>query len=669
MTVDFRHSHEGLGCDFSPVNNTTKLLHRDKGFFRQSPGCEVVTKSNTNHSHFIPDSFQRLQFFDDDGVNVTPRALLRKSNMVKNSTVQEFSKSLCLISASENSEVASSETTQISPDDKSQNELSKSSFFLRKASETRISLFESENLCFFSLLGNCILRENPSGSTALHHSSAHEARHASELRTDVQTQTVTVFTTSKEAQHVSGVCTTQQCQADVWIMQESMLEYRLNGTDQVFSKHIINLGDSIAGNLAMGTCSFITHSSQLYTALKMLEKVILQNVYHEKLLSYRDYNFSKDTEQELIHLWNFECALTDERNVSCMTWNKIKPDILAVGYGESNFTLQRAGLVAFWSLENPESPEWTLSTHVGVTAMAFSSLDFNLLAVGLYDGTVSIYDVRSPADEAILESGHGTPGKHSDPVWKLCWTTHESDQEETITSISTDGRVARWSFKRGLKYHDLLRIKHTNKKSTATATSSSKLSTHTDACISRHGSGTCLDFSSKNSSVYVVGTEDGMLYKCSCSHSEQYLQSYYGHSGPVHQVRWSPFASNIFISASADWTIKLWDDAKSFPEFTLQSGCHQVSDVCWSPINSTVFASTTSSGRLEVWDLSVSTLKPAVSSDAFNEKLTCLSFANTSTIIAVGGQSGTVGVFRVPGVNVPNCSDGIRLRVALSTNF
>mmetsp|Transcript_8073 Transcript_8073/g.29568 ORF Transcript_8073/g.29568 Transcript_8073/m.29568 type:complete len:590 (+) Transcript_8073:583-2352(+) len=589
--------------------------------------------------------------------------------MVKNSTVQEFSKSLCLISASENSEVASSETTQISPDDKSQNELSKSSFFLRKASETRISLFESENLCFFSLLGNCILRENPSGSTALHHSSAHEARHASELRTDVQTQTVTVFTTSKEAQHVSGVCTTQQCQADVWIMQESMLEYRLNGTDQVFSKHIINLGDSIAGNLAMGTCSFITHSSQLYTALKMLEKVILQNVYHEKLLSYRDYNFSKDTEQELIHLWNFECALTDERNVSCMTWNKIKPDILAVGYGESNFTLQRAGLVAFWSLENPESPEWTLSTHVGVTAMAFSSLDFNLLAVGLYDGTVSIYDVRSPADEAILESGHGTPGKHSDPVWKLCWTTHESDQEETITSISTDGRVARWSFKRGLKYHDLLRIKHTNKKSTATATSSSKLSTHTDACISRHGSGTCLDFSSKNSSVYVVGTEDGMLYKCSCSHSEQYLQSYYGHSGPVHQVRWSPFASNIFISASADWTIKLWDDAKSFPEFTLQSGCHQVSDVCWSPINSTVFASTTSSGRLEVWDLSVSTLKPAVSSDAFNEKLTCLSFANTSTIIAVGGQSGTVGVFRVPGVNVPNCSDGIRLRVALSTNF
>ena len=81
-----------------------------------------------------------------------------------------------------------------------------------------------------------------------------------------------------------------------------------------------------------------------------------------------------------------------------MTWNKIKPDILAVGYGESNFTLQRAGLVAFWYLENPESPEWTLSTHVGVTAMAFSSLDFNLLAVGLYDGTVSIYDVRSPAD-------------------------------------------------------------------------------------------------------------------------------------------------------------------------------------------------------------------------------------------------------------------------------
>ena len=68
----------------------------------------------------------------------------------------------------------------------------------------------------------------------------------------------------------------------------------------MFSKHIINLGDSIAANLAMGTCSFITHSSQLYTALKMLEKVILQNVYHEKLLSYRDYNFSKVGEVHII---------------------------------------------------------------------------------------------------------------------------------------------------------------------------------------------------------------------------------------------------------------------------------------------------------------------------------------------------------------------------------
>ena len=55
---------------------------------------------------------------------------------------------------------------------------------------------------------------------------------------------------------------------------------------------------------------------------------------------------------------------------------------------------------------------------------------------------------------------------------------------------------------------------------------------------------------------------------------------------------WSPFASGVFLTASADRTIKLWNENKREPALTFQSGSEQVSDSCWSPNKSTVFAST-----------------------------------------------------------------------------
>jgi hypothetical protein len=40
-------------------------------------------------------------------------------------------------------------------------------------------------------------------------------------------------------------------------------------------------------------------------------------------------------------------------------------------------------------------------------------------------------------------------------------------------------------------------------------------------------------------SVYLVGTEEGPIYKCDGSYSEQYMQMYMGHNGHVYQVGFS----------------------------------------------------------------------------------------------------------------------------------
>lgn len=53
-----------------------------------------------------------------------------------------------------------------------------------------------------------------------------------------------------------------------------------------------------------------------------------------------------------------------------------------------------------------------------------------------------------------------------------------------------------------------------------------------------------------------AGTEDGAIHKCSTSYSEQYLESYAGHIGPVYALQWSPFAPAMFLSCSGDWTVR-----------------------------------------------------------------------------------------------------------------
>jgi WD40 repeat protein len=74
---------------------------------------------------------------------------------------------------------------------------------------------------------------------------------------------------------------------------------------------------------------------------------------------------------------------------------------------------------------------------------------------------------------------------------------------------------------------------------------------------------------------------------CSCSYSEQYLQNYFGHSGPLYQIQWSPFAPGLFLSASADWTVKLWAEENPTALITFQvSPPSHVSNTAFSAIGS-----------------------------------------------------------------------------------
>ena len=54
-----------------------------------------------------------------------------------------------------------------------------------------------------------------------------------------------------------------------------------------------------------------------------------------------------------------------------------------------------------WSIKNPEYPERVYKTSSGITALDFSVQNPNLLAVGMYNGTIAVYNVRFSSQLAV----------------------------------------------------------------------------------------------------------------------------------------------------------------------------------------------------------------------------------------------------------------------------
>ncbi|KAI8801466.1 WD40-repeat-containing domain protein [Cladochytrium replicatum] len=363
-------------------------------------------------------------------------------------------------------------------------------------------------------------------------------------------------------------------------------------------------------------------------------------------------------------LWSFRCELTRARSVTYIAWNKENEDLIAVSYGESKLGgTGPAGLLLCWSVKNLEWPERIYKTGSGATALDFSKSNPNLLASGFSDGRISIYDVRKNEDKSALENSE-ISGKHRDPVWELKWIERERvmgdehSRGETLVSISTDGRVTQWMIRKGLESTELMTLKRVSKsddtkmpKGSTGGNKSVSAVGRSTAFISRHAGGLCFDFNTKDSNIYLVGTEDGHIHRCSCSYNEQYLSSYFGHTGPVYKVKWSPYLPSVFLSCSADWTVRLWDQDHEECVFKFQSGRDSVTDIGWCPWSSTVFGCVASDGRMEIWDLQFSVLDPVLSHTVLDRSLTSITFASRTPVVLTGDDTGAISVYKLKRAN------------------
>lgn len=430
----------------------------------------------------------------------------------------------------------------------------------------------------------------------------------------------------------------------------------------------------------------ILKSDRFNQDLFFMERVLMENIFQPKLAAYRQLpvfkepqpeeleNFLsaekvKEVEEEtkkeeeedleisaeqstipanLERLWSFSCDLTKGLNVSSLVWNKTNPDLLAVGYGHFGFKEQKRGLACCWSIKNPMWPERIYQSSCGVTAVDFSIGAPNLLAVGYHNGSIAVYNVQSNSNIPVLDSSE-SPQKHLGPIWQLQWIEQDrgttgDDKREILVSISADGRISKWVIRKGLNCHDLMRLKRTTIISNKKGGEKEKKG---EALIARQAPGMCFAFHPKDSNIYLAGTEEGHIHKCSCSYNEQYLDTYRGHKGPVYKIVWNPFCHDVFLSCSADWGVIIWQQENLKPFLTFYPTTYVIYDVAWSPKSSYVFAAANES-RVEIWDLHFSILDPLIVHSANpGIKFTTVLFAKQTDCLLVGDSDGQVVVYEL----------------------
>ena len=63
--------------------------------------------------------------------------------------------------------------------------------------------------------------------------------------------------------------------------------------------------------------------------------------------------------------------------------------------------------------------------------------------------------------------------------------------------------------------------------------------------------------------MLLVGTEEGATHQCSTALAADALTTYSCHACAVYAVHWNRRHPGVFLSASADWTAKLWLSGRS----------------------------------------------------------------------------------------------------------
>jgi len=305
-----------------------------------------------------------------------------------------------------------------------------------------------------------------------------------------------------------------------------------------------------------------------------------------------------------------------KRMITSIDFSPKFPDLLLASYTKNPTAPHDPdGIVQVWSLNLHDRPEFVFHAQSDILTAKFSPFHPNYIIGGAYSGQVLLWDTR--AKSAPVQKTPLTGSGHTHPVYAV--DIVGTQNANNIISCSTDGAVCGWS-------PDML-----------TQPQEALALTAPPPAKTEDLSPTCMGFPQADPTFFLVGSEEGTIFPChrydraGAKAGVDARVSYKGHTAPVMSVDFHPARGpvdlgDLVLSASLDWSVKLWKvRAPAATSTVVGAGAagegavaplmdfvreDVVYDAAWSPVKPGVFSLVDGAGWLELWDITVETEEP-----------------------------------------------------------
>ncbi|KAK7895786.1 hypothetical protein WMY93_021111 [Mugilogobius chulae] len=387
---------------------------------------------------------------------------------------------------------------------------------------------------------------------------------------------------------------------------------------------------------------------------RVVESVIRELVRNVRSHAFDGFKVNWEDHNELIsclHCLQHPGAKERGLHVTCVSWN-CTGSVVSCGFGridDGDWSTEKS-FVCTWNLNrkglSPTHADLVIDVPSAVTALCCHPEQPALIAGGLYSGEVVVWDTSRTQDTVLAQTGISADS-HREPVYKVSWVPLQTKGGFGILSACPGGRVLLWN----LDQNSLIL-------STGYALVLQQVPHSSSSVFKTRGSSnigvTALARSFFDSDTFLVGSEGGLLLRCSFSSQKMAIVpsdgqsvplraptvfSFRKHSGPIHSIHCSPFHRNLFVIGGTDGLVHVHSLLQANPVLSLRVCDSYIFQVQWSPSRPLVFAAATSQGEVQIFDLGHGSQRPAatIEKDSSGQASTCLAFNSQNIhLLAVG---------------------------------
>ncbi|KAJ1328754.1 hypothetical protein BSLG_009989 [Batrachochytrium salamandrivorans] len=275
-----------------------------------------------------------------------------------------------------------------------------------------------------------------------------------------------------------------------------------------------------------------------------------------------------------------------KRSASYLSWYPEDGHKIAVAYSVLDFQKMPANMSLdsyIWDIENPNTPEQTLSPESLIVCIKYNPKDPHILVGGSYNGLL----------------------------------------------LSTDGQVMWWDIRKLSEPTETMII---DPERNGVIVGGTVLDFETTMP-------TKFMVGSENGSVF-------MCNKKAKNPSEKITHIYPGHHGPIYALQRNPFFLKNLLTIG-DWKAQIWAEDVRSPIMSTKYSTQYLTDGCWSPTRPSVFFTSKMDGTFDVWDYIFKQHEPTLTVQAGNSHIQCIKAQEHGKILATTAQDGSTTLFEL----------------------